>query len=183
MWFSWGVLLNSGIGEGGCSSITHFLSSITHFLSSITHFLSTVLLTLLTPVSRSLTCLCVCRSSQEFLSEDSGYGVGRFCYDHRSFVYCQPGSLPCVGPAWGAHHWHQRPQGETRWLAESSETGRWWSYRRKHWADWILFWRSSSCHFVHCIFLLCDFLLCLLPRWFLFPLSLISLHTCLVFIN
>lgn len=93
MWFSWGVLLNSGIGEGGCSSVTHFLSSVRHFLS-------TVLLTLLTLlVSLSLTCLSVCRSSQEFLSEDSGYGVGRFCYDHRSFVYCQPGSLPCVGPA------------------------------------------------------------------------------------
>lgn len=31
MWFSWGVLLNSGIGEGGCSSVTHFLSSVRHF--------------------------------------------------------------------------------------------------------------------------------------------------------
>lgn len=55
----------------------------------------------------------MCRSSQKFLSKDSGNGVGRFRYDHCSFIYCQPGSLPCAGPAWGAHHWHQWPQGET----------------------------------------------------------------------
>lgn len=81
MWFSWGVLLNSGIGEGK------------RMLKVKPVARRCYLLTALLPVCSA------CRSSQEFLGQDSGYGVGRVRHDHRSFIHCQPGSLPGAGPA------------------------------------------------------------------------------------
>lgn len=51
------------------------------------------------------------RCAAQLLSENPWYGVGRLCYDHCSFLHCQPGCFPGVGPAWGAHHRHQWPKG------------------------------------------------------------------------
>lgn len=56
------------------------------------------------------------RCAAQLLSENPGYGVGRLCHDHCSFLYCQPGCLPGVGPAWGAHHRHQWPKGVYRMI-------------------------------------------------------------------
>lgn len=104
MWFSWGVLLNSGIGEGEGYPLIWPLLGLKHQIHSSCSPRYNILITPL---------FVLRRSSQEFLSKDSGYGMGRVRHDHCCIIYCQPGSLPGAGPAWGAHHWHQWPQGET----------------------------------------------------------------------
>lgn len=57
---------------------------------------------------------CPQRCPSQLLSENSGNGVGWIRYDHCGFLHCQPGCLPGVGPAWGAHHRHQWPEGVCR---------------------------------------------------------------------
>lgn len=52
------------------------------------------------------------RCPAKLLSENLGHGVGRLCYDHCSILHCQPGCLLGAGPAWGAHHRHQWPEGK-----------------------------------------------------------------------
>lgn len=49
------------------------------------------------------------RCPSELFSKDFRYGVGWFCYDNSCILYCQFGSLPSAGSAWGAHYRHQRP--------------------------------------------------------------------------
>lgn len=51
------------------------------------------------------------RCASQLLSKNSGNGVGWIRYDHCGFLHCQSGCLPGVGPAWGAHHRHQWPEG------------------------------------------------------------------------
>lgn len=95
MWFSWGVLLNSGIGEGTWQQT----ELLTQWVSGYDRFFS------LSPDLFFLPSRC----PTELFGKDFRYGVGWLCYDYSCILYCQFGSLPSAGSAWGAHYRHQRP--------------------------------------------------------------------------
>ena len=76
MWFSWGVLLNSGIGEGEVKPRAWMAAF---------------------PAFQELTQVSAHRCPPEFLCSYPRHGVGWFCHDHRGFLHCQPGSLPGAG--------------------------------------------------------------------------------------
>lgn len=86
MWFSWGVLLNSGIGEGEARLGPRPSPPA---------------------IARTELTVSAHRRPSKFLGAHPGHGVGRLRHDHRGLLHRQPGGLPGAGPARGAHHRHQ----------------------------------------------------------------------------
>lgn len=110
MWFSWGVLLNSGIGEGRKISKQIIIRSISPLWSAdIADSVFDWLCSKHNILYRSHLPACIHRCPSELFGKDFRYGVGWFCYDYSCILYCQFGSLPSAGSAWGAHYRHQRP--------------------------------------------------------------------------
>lgn len=65
IWFAWGVLLNSGIGEGKYPSLNVCYWRLQHQIT-----------------------WCRFRNSPELFSTRPRNGLGRICYDHRCFLHC-----------------------------------------------------------------------------------------------
>lgn len=109
IWFAWGVLLNSGIGEGESSSSEPDQASNSLSLRALAH----------SGAPRRSPCH---RYAAQLLGPRAGHGVGRLRHDHRRLVHCQLGRLPRAGAAKDQTDWHQRRQGELPHAHKRSHT-------------------------------------------------------------
>jgi hypothetical protein len=62
LWFTWGILLNSGIGEG--EHCTHRPTDMSNVF-----------------------CFCLQRHTKKFLCTRTWYGLGWFCYDYGGIIH------------------------------------------------------------------------------------------------
>lgn len=112
IWFAWGVLLNSGIGEGELIFLPYKNIIKKAFHKSHMYYVPLQKLgiekktvhhekELLKYVSK------FCRYTKKLFSSSFGHGLGWLCYDHCGLVHCQPRSFSCLGQAPDKPNWNQ----------------------------------------------------------------------------